>query len=362
MSRIQLPKKYLKDTLTAINQVVPNKSSNPSLMLVNLKTEGDKLTLSGTNQVVDISRDLSADIEGQVNVNVPCEIFTKNVSVLQSELVELNFEENNLNIRSGPQKSNLTLSTAEMWQLDFEFEDKFSIDGDELQKAMNHTNYAPAVAEYQAVFRGVLFELTGKEFNLVTTDGFRLAKYSLTESKGFPELKKVVFADALQKIQKQISGEVQLAFSNSHMLIESGNQKIKLQLMEGEYPDYKKVIPHQYVTEIEVDAEKFCRAVENVSIMSDKSTNQRVDIQIKGNTATITGEGGSGDAEQIMELASIQGQEKEITLAYNSKYLVDALKRTAGTAKLSFSGTTSPSIITSIQDPNYLAMVVPLRD
>ncbi len=94
--------------------------------------------------------------------------------------------------------------------------------------------------------------------------------------------------------------------------------------------------------------------------MADKSANHRVDMYVKDGVLRITAEGSYGRAQEAIEVSQ-EGTEDEISLAYNAKYLADAVGPVSGDLRLQFSGATTPSVASDLGDPSYLAMVVPLR-
>ena len=130
--------------------------------------------------------------------------------------------------------------------------------------------------------------------------------------------------------------------------------------MEGSFPDYHRVIPKSFPISIGVEAQAVADAVARVAVMADKTANNRVDLFVKEGSLRITAEGSYGRAQEALEVSQ-EGSDPEIALAYNAKYLADALAPLAGKLQLRFSGTTTPSLVTSQDDPNYLAMIVPLR-
>jgi DNA polymerase-3 subunit beta len=112
---------------------------------------------------------------------------------------------------------------------------------------------------------------------------------------------------------------------------------------------------------ITLDAGRLSEAVARVAVMADKTANNRVDLFIKDGTLQITAEGSYGRSQEALDVSQ-EGSDPEIVLAYNAKYLVDALGPVNGDVRLSFSGTSSsPSVVADLGDPHYLAMVVPLR-
>ena len=363
--RVQLPKKYLNDVLGHAERIIPNKSSNPSLSLLGLQVQDDVLSLSGSNMDIDIKARLRADIEGSGKFAMPASVFAQVVKSLPGELVELNFEEREVDIRSGSYATKLQLSdSASLSQFEFPDSYKGSIKGTDLANAFNHVRYAAAVAEYQAIFRGVKVELKDNHTRAIATDGFRLAYYHSTESTGL-EGDMVIPARSVEELARILTDdeaklELTPADRPSQLSVQSGHYQLNVKLMEGDFPDYSRVIPEQSVVSITLDSKQLLESVSRVAVMADKTTNNRVDMFIQNGELQITAEGGYGRSQEAIEVSQ-EGAETEIALAYNSKYLEDALKPIQGEVRLSFSGTTSPSLIASTRDPSYLAMVVPLR-
>ena len=121
------------------------------------------------------------------------------------------------------------------------------------------------------------------------------------------------------------------------------------------------MIPKNFPVSITLGSTRLAEAVARVALMADKTTNNRVDLFIKDGELQITAEGSFGRSQEAIPVVQ-EGTDSEIGLAYNSKYLVDAVAPVNGDVRLSFSGTNSaPSVITDLGDPSYLAMVVPLR-
>ncbi len=218
--------------------------------------------------------------------------------------------------------------------------------------------YAAAVAEYQAIFRGVKLEL-GKKLRAVATDGFRLAYYDLDESSGL-EAEVVLPARSVDELLKlPLEGEVRLELTDGQFSLAAKGYQLNFKLMEGSFPDYERVIPAEFQVSVTTDAQALAEAVSRVAVVADKTANNRVDLFIEGGSLQITAEGGYGRAQEALEVSQ-EGIE-QLSLAYNAKYLVDALQPLRGELRFSFSGTTSPSVLASLEDPGYLAMVVPLR-
>jgi DNA polymerase-3 subunit beta len=319
------------------------------------------MTLSGSNLDIDIEARVAADVEGKGQYALPAHVFGQVVRALPGELVELNFNDTELGISSGSYATKLQLANADSGTpLEFPKTYAGTLDAVLLSSALNHARYAAAVAEYQAIFRGVKLEFGDKKTRAVATDGFRLAYYNLPVASGL-NANVVIPSKSVDEIIKLLGdGEVNIAVDAGQLSLSNGPFRANIKLMEGNFPDYERVIPSSFPITLSLNGQALAQAVSRVALMADKSANNRVDMFIKDGKMQITAEGSYGRSQEALEVQQ-EGRESEMALAYNAKYLSDALSPVGGDMQLRLSGTTSPSVMVSLADPNYLAMVVPLR-
>ncbi len=359
--KVHVPRKNLADSLSHVERIIPNRSSNPGLSLMRIAIAEKTMTLSGSNLDIDIEAKMGADTTEKGHFALPAQVFAQVVRALPGELVELEFKENEVDISSGSYATKLQLAEAGN-AVSLEFPDSYqgSLAASELATALGHARYAAAVAEYQAIFRGVKLEFSDRKTRAVATDGFRLAYYNLEQASGL-EGEAVLPARSVDELTKLLGdGEAHLALADGQLSVANGGIRTNLKLMEGTFPDYERVIPATFPVSISLEAQALAEAVSRVAVMADKTANNRVDLFIKGGTLQITAEGGYGRSREALQVSQ-EGTDPEIVLAYNAKYLGDALAPVTGEVRLSFSGTTTPSVMSSLKDPNYLAMIVPLR-
>lgn len=359
--KVQVPRKQLADTLSHVERIIPSRSSNPGLSLLKIDLVDDGLIFSGSNMDIDIRARLSADVQGGGSYALPAQVFGQVVRALPGELVELVFNEGELGIASASYATKLQLVAPESAPtLSFPEEHEGELDGEQFARALTHVRYAAAVAEYQAIFRGVKLELADGKVRGIATDGFRLAYYHLAESSGL-DADVVLPARSVDELAKLLAeGPARLHLTEGQLSVASGPFELNLKLMEGSFPDYERVIPAAFPVSITLDAKALSEAVARVAVMADKSANNRIDMFIKDGRLQITAEGSYGRSQEALEVTQ-EGSDPEIALAYNAKYLIDALAQIGGDLRISFSGSTSPSVMADLADPAYLAMVVPLR-
>ncbi len=354
-----VPKRQLTDALGSVERIVPNRSSNPNLSLVKLELADHHLTLSGSNLDLDIQASVAVDTDATGSWALPAQVFSQVVRALPGELVELSFGETELELQSGAYATKLGLVDATLPSLSFPVVYSGSFSGERLADALTHVRYAAAVAEYQAIFRGVRLEFSDRHVRAVATDGFRLAYYHMDEVSGLDGAV-VLPARSVDELTKLLAGETRLELSDGQLSLESGPYKINLKLMEGTFPDYGRVIPSTFPVSVVGSAKELLEGVQRVAVMADRTANNRVDLFVRGGTVQVTAEGAYGQAQEALAVSQ-EGSESEIALAYNADYLMNALRPIGGEVRFSFSGSTSPSVMSSLQDPSYLAMVVPLR-
>ena len=353
-------RKKLADALSSVERIVPSRSSNPSLSLVKLTLGQGLLTLSGSNLDIDIQASLDVDTEASGTWALPAQVFSQVVRALPGELVELSFEESELELQAGSYATKLQLVEASLPSLAFPESYSGSFSGERLAAALTHVRYAAAVAEYQAIFRGVRLEFDDRHIRAVATDGFRLAYYHIDDVAGLSG-EVVLPARSVDELAKVLTTEeAKLELSEGQLSLSTGPYKLNLKLMEGAFPDYQRVIPSEFPVSVVASAKELLEGVQRVAVMADRTANNRVDLFVRGGTIQVTAEGAYGRSQEALTVAQ-EGSESEIALAYNADYLLSALRPVEGDVRFSFSGPTSPSVLSSLQDPSYLAMVVPLR-
>lgn len=350
----------LADALGSVERIVPSRSSNPNLSLVKLELRDGTLTLSGSNLDIDVQAAISVDTQDAGSWALPAQVFSQVVRALPDELVELAFETAELVLQSGSYATKLQLVDANLPTLSFPESYQGCFPGERLGAALTHVRYAAAVAEYQAIFRGVRLEFDDRHVRAVATDGFRLAYYHIDEVTGLDGTV-VLPARSVDELTKLLGeGEVRLELGEGQLSLATGRYKLNLKLMEGTFPDYQRVIPNTFPVSVVASAKELLEGVQRVAVVADRTANNRVDIFVRGGTVQMSAEGAYGRAQEALGVVQ-EGTESEIALAYNADYLLSALRPISGDVRFSFSGPTSPSVLASLQDPSYLAMVVPLR-
>ena len=359
--KVQVPKKALADALGHVERVIPNRSSNPGLNLIRIELLEDALRFSGSNMDLDIEAHVAADVRGSGTLALPAQVFGQVVRALPGDAVDLTVEERELGVSSGGFATNLQLVDPDGAPT-LHFPDSYegALPGDGFAAALANVRYAAAVAEYQAIFRGVKLELTDTGSRAVATDGFRLAYHDLDTASGLAADLVVPARSADEVVKLLGAGPVDLHVGEGQLSLRTNGFRVNVKLMDGTFPDYRRVIPSAFPVTITLGADELADAVTRVAVMADKTANNRVDLFIRDGVLQITAEGAYGRSQEALDVQQ-EGSDSEMALAYNAKYLTDALAPLDGSLRMSFSGSTSPSVLVDPADASYLAMVVPPR-
>lgn len=359
--QVRLPKRSFSEALAVLERVVPTRSSSP--VLTNLWVEGqeDGLILRGSNGEIDLELAVPAEVDGQGARLVPGQLLGQVVRGLPGELVELALQDGELTIESGSFKTRLaTAASDEFPGFEFAVDSLVNIPARELSRAFSRVRYAASGEDYRAIFRGVQLELHPGRLRAVASDGFRLALYDV--SLPIEEERKLVVparsVDEIIRVLERSEGDVSLGAQAGHLTLAGDGFRLVAALMEGEFPDYERVIPQQIALEVRIPAALLRDSLKRVKVLADRS-NHRLDLIFNGEALDVVAEGEMGRGSEALQAEVVAGE--AMSLAYNAEYLLDALGPLASTARLRFSGAASPSIIQDEDDQGYLAVVVPLR-
>ncbi|WP_234554111.1 DNA polymerase III subunit beta [Thermus caliditerrae] len=371
---VSFPKNLLAEQLGLLERVIPSRSSNPLFTYLGLAVLPDTLVLFGSNGEADLEVRLLADVQGQGRYLVPAQPFFQLVRSLPGDLVELGLGQD-LELASGRFRTRLSLAPTEGYpELLFPSPEapsdayplQTTLSAEDLFRALAHVRYAASNEEYRAIFRGVQLEFGEKGVRAVASDGYRLALYDLKSPQPFQ--KKVVVparsVDELTRVLKSVGegpvvvalgqGTLGLAVSREGV----GQLRMAVKLMEGEFPDYERVIPKDFPLKATLEVEAFRESLRRVSVLADRQ-NHRVDLFFQDDRVLLTAEGDYGKGQEELPVR-LEGT--PLAVAYNARYLLEAFGPLSGQASLLLSGPTSPSLVRPVgEGEGYQAVVVPLR-
>ena len=356
------------DLSSAVNKVVKavsQKSPNTLLEGIKLSCKSDMLTLTATDMEIAIEKSIPCETFMEGEVVVPGRLFAEFIKKLENENdIELNVgEDGRMKIIYSDSESFLQTQSAEQYPIikkDIN-QNSFVIKQKSFKDLINKTSFACSQDDSRPILKGCLLELEKDTLTCVALDGFRLAvcKKNVRESTG--KIKAIVPARALVEITRLIEKEeeyVTVIIQDNSLLIDIDSTIFVTRLLEGEYIDYKRIVPTSYITVFSVNKNALFNSIERASVMA-KVMKNIVTFDIHENSVDVSSDSEMG---KVKENVIINLEGKDLTIAFNSRYLIDCL-RVIDDEFVSFNLNTSiaPCVIKSNKEDDYLYLILPVR-
>jgi len=361
--------------LSIIGRAVSPRSTLPVLGNVLLATDAGRLKLSATNLEIGINCWIGAKVEDEGAITVPARTFIDLVNALPPERVdmELIVRTQTLNLRAGRSEANIKGIDAQEFPIVPvpEGEGGIPVEPDVLRTAISQVTFAAATDESRPILTGVLAKFEDAQLTLAAADGFRLSvrTVSLPQSVSDP-FSIIIPARALVELGR-ISGEqkepivIIITPTRNQVLFQLTDVVLVSQLIDGNFPDYRQIIPRDYTTHTVVDTAAFLKACKTALIFA-RDAAHITRLHIKPGTELAPGSmlvsaTSAETGDDVSELdASIEGDEIEI--AFNVKYLIDVLS-VVGTPQVALDTTTpsSPGVIRPVGDLNFTHVIMPMH-
>ncbi len=236
-----------------------------------------------------------------------------------------------------------------------------SLDGKVLGEMLAQTTFAISRDESRYALNGVLLAVHDKELRMVATDGHRLALTARPLPTAGPAVSGIVPRKAVQEVARIVGSgeEVQVAISDSQFMLKMTNVLLMARLIEGTFPNYEQVVPRSHPHRITVSRMGLTAALRRVSVLSEERTKPVRFLFSPGMLKLTANSPDYGEAEEQME-AQFAGE--DITIGFNSRYVLDALGAQSGEQVLiELKDGLSPGVFKSFEDEGSLCVIMPMR-
>ncbi len=357
-------KQNLHKALTLVLRTIQLKNDLPVLNNVLIEAKQGKLYLSGTNLELGVRTSIGGKIQTEGSITVPAKLFFEFISTLDSEKVELILKDKDFNVTGSYNQAKFTTIAASEFPPFPEREDKtFSIPADAVDKIATRVAFASSSDEGRPVLTGVEFKNADDNLIVAATDGFRLSIQKLQTKQTFPDT--VIPAKTIQEVAKIVHDanleELVLGTSkNANQLIFTlADTEVFSRLLEGEFPNYQRIIPTSSSTRVTFDHNLFMRSVKAAAIFARESANI-VRLQIKKAMLVISANSPQiGEQKSELE-AKVEGEENEI--AFNHRFVLDFLNSTSDEEiVLEMTNALSPGLFKGKKDDSYIHIIMPVR-
>lgn len=359
----QIERDVFQEALSQVQNVVGTKTTLPILSNVLIVADEKGLELSTTNLDVAISIRIPATVNESGKTTLPARRLAGIVRELAGSEVQISVDDSNTaSVKSGPSFFKiLGLSESEFPKIgEFNEANEFTIEQRLLKDALRKTAYAISTDETRYVLNGVNMVIDNGNLTLVATDGRRLAMVEQeinvpegTETAVIIPTKAVV---ELQRLLKE-EGEMKVQLTASQAAFTLNNSFLVTKLIEGNYPNYRQVIPGEAKYRIPLEREVLHNAVKRVALLVNEKTNS-IKFTFADSLLTIsTNSPEVGEAEESLD---IKYDGPDMSLAFNPEFVMSPLRNLdQDEVYLDLIDESSPGVI-KIDDP-FLYVIMPMR-
>ncbi len=365
---LTIAKEQILAGLQAVQNIVSTRTTLPILSNVLLKAEGDRLELTATDLDVTITCSVEASVKKPGSTTIPVKKLFGIVRELSNPEIEMETDDKNVtSVRSGSSFFKIRGLAAEEFPPlpKFKEDKKVVLPQEKIRGMLKKTSFAISTDESRYVLNGIFLSLKEHKLTMVATDGRRLAlvdeEVDVTE-KSQGEF--IVPAKAVNELNRllQDKGEVEIRYTDNQAAFTLKDEKgssilIVSKLIEGNYPNYRQVIPAETKERIALSREEFMHALRRAEIMTSEKQNS-VKLSFTKNNLAITAN--SPDVGEARESMAINYKGKDMAIAFNPGYVIDPLGAlTQDEVFLELIDELSPGVL-KINGP-FLYVVMPMR-
>jgi DNA polymerase III subunit beta len=355
----------LVEALTTAGRAVATRGGAlPVLSGVRIEVAGNQLHLAGTDLDLTMQVEITVNGTGDGVVVVPARLVTDIVRALEPGAVNLEGADDELQITSGrSQFAVRTLPAADFPRLVTSSADAAMLPAEGLADALRQVVRAASAEDSRPILTGVLMVAEEGSLRLVATDSYRLAVRDLPGGGVLREGQRVLVPSrALAELQRLVgssSETVSLRLGEHEAVFELGQVRLTTRLIEGEFPNYKQLIPSSYPNRLVVGREPLLDAVKRVKLLvKDAMTPVRISLRPEGIQLTVI----TQDWGQATEDVDAKYEGAEMTVAFNPQYLIDGVEAISGDdIQLETVDALKPATIRPTEDRSYLYLLMPVR-
>lgn len=361
--KLKVTQENLSKALNYVARVASNRSTLPILSNVLLQVENNQLSITATNLDIAIKSQIGAQVQQEGSLTVPAKLLQDLISSLPSGVIELNKDEQRLKITTSHYKSIINGVSPEEFPVMPETTNgkTFELDAQTLKHGLQQVLVAASNDDSRPVLTGVFLQTIDGVLYGASTDSYRLAERSFGKHKNETNL--LVPASALHDVVRIIGDSAEnvvVTHDDQQVRFEVDDVSLVARLIDGKYPDYRKLIPSSFETSATLSRTELLNIVKIAGLFARESAGSVVlsidDTDNQLSVQSVASQLGENNAT-AEATASGSGQ---ITL--NSRYLLEALQTmSSDDITVAFNGKLDPVLLSDPKSNNYLHIIMPLK-
>lgn len=356
----------LLNSINTVLKACSTKTTMPILECILLTAVNNKLTLVGNNLELGIESTIDADVISEGYIALEAKIFSEIIRRMPGEVIEISSDENYMtSIESEKSKFQIAGQSGKDFPAlpNVEKVNACMINQMALKEMIRQTIFSVAQDETRPILTGEMLQIKNNSLNMVAVDGYRISYRKLELSNENEDIEVVIPGKTLGEINKILSSEedenVNIYFGDKHVLFDLGSSRVVSRLLEGDFLRYEQVFSPDYETKILVDRKNFLMSIERAALISREGKKNPIRVEIDGDKMIITSNAELGTSREELDVV-LEG--KEIVIAFNPKYLIDALRAIDDdNVYIQFISPLTPCIINPEEGDHYKYLILPIR-
>lgn len=369
-----LKENFLKG-LNVASKATSKSITLPILSNFLLSTEKNFLKISSTDLEMGVQYWVLAKTEKEGCITIPARFLINLITLIPDEKIKLETKGETLYIEGKEYKNQIKGLKSDDFPIipEVKNERKIEVDSQLLTKGLSSVVGAASLSQTRPEISGVYFSLNDNSLECVATDSFRLAQKKILLKSN--QLKEKTSLIVLQKTIQEIisifsetSGEITVYFSPNQVMFESkmsetSHPRIRVtsRLIEGEYPNYKEIIPKDFKTRLVLQKQDFFNKIKTASLFSGKINEVTLKIKPSKKIVEVFAQNPDlGKSTSKIE-GDVDGDDAE--MSFNYRFLVDGLTN-MDTKEVIFelNGEESPGVLKPVKDNSFIYVVMPIKN
>lgn len=373
--KLLIPQEKLKQGLNIVERISSKSLTLPILNNILISTEKNFLNLSATDLEIGVRCWVLSKVEKQGSVTIPSRLLSSFISLLPGKNISFENKNNNLLVKCDNYKTEIKGLSAEEFPIipTVVDGDSISINSSLFCKDLSQIVDIPIPSTTRPEISGIYFLFQKNTITMAATDSFRLGEKRIF-LKNNPPLNKEYSLILPQKTIKEIvnifnekPGELKMYFSPNQVMFEylmeeTNHPQIQIisRLIEGDYPNYKEIIPKKYNTRLILNRTEFLNQIKTASLFSGKVNEVKIKVEPKSKRASISSQSSEIGDHQSSITGKIEGDPVEIS--FNHRFLLDGLQ-SIKTSEVIFelNNDSGPGVLKPLNDETYLYVVMPIK-
>jgi DNA polymerase III subunit beta len=363
--QLEVLQEDLAQALDVAIHFVSTRSTLPILSNFFLIAQKTKLTIQSTNLEMSVSTSIGAKIKTEGQITLPAKTFYEIVTSLPKGQITLNINNEKLHIETTSFQSDLeTFPANDFPQVPSTLNQKasFILNSSALSKALSKILFSVSLDEARPVLTGVLFNFADS-LELVASDGFRLSRKTVKLPTTLKAKNIIVPRAALLELIKLSKNFDTIAFelkeNDNQLILQIGETLITSRLIEGNFPDYEKIIPPTSPISVNIDKNDLTRSVKLASVFA-REASSIVKFILLDDSLELASENGKKGSQTSKIDAKIDGGALEIL--FNYKFVEEFLSIAEGeSVEIKLVDSSSAAIFIDSKDTGFLHLIMPVK-